>query len=92
MKNVKTLLLAALASFIMVTSTMANPISNDADLIFSNTTYQASNNVDAVFNNNSTQPIQLAQLSTTEMQETEGASWWRNFSFFRWLFWSSPAY
>ncbi len=60
MKNVKTLLLATLASFMMVTSTMANPISNDADLIFSN-------------DNSQVQSLDLAKLSTAEMQETEGA-------------------
>ncbi len=35
MKNLKTLLLATLASFMMVTSPMANSVSNDANLIFS---------------------------------------------------------
>ncbi|MBA5248096.1 MAG: hypothetical protein FE834_00975 [Gammaproteobacteria bacterium] len=61
MKNIKTLLLATLASFMMATSTLANPISNDADLIFIN---------------NTTQSMDFAQLSNTEMQATKGASFW----------------
>jgi len=61
MKNIKTLLLATLASFMMATSTLANPISNDADLIFIN---------------NTTQSMDFAQLSNAEMQATEGASFW----------------
>ncbi len=95
MKNVKTLLLATLSSFMMVTSTMANPISNDADLIFSNTTYQVSDNANAIFSNsdNSVEPMQLAQLSTTEMKETEGAWWFvRAVVSFVASRWSSPAY
>lgn len=62
MKNVKTGLLATLVSFMMVTSTLANPISNDADLIFSNDNAQV-------------QTMDFARLSTSEMQETEGAIW-----------------
>lgn len=81
MKNVKTLLLATLTSFMMVTSTMANPISNDADLIFSNDIAQA-------------QSMDFAKLSTTEMQETEGAVGWFVLWGVRFVVnrWSSPVY
>ncbi|MDC9715610.1 MAG: hypothetical protein PSN36_07340 [Gammaproteobacteria bacterium] len=81
MKNVKTLLLATLASFMMVTSIMANSIGSDADLIFSNDNAQV-------------QSVDLAKLSTIEMQETEGAVGW----FVVWGVsfiasrWSSPVY
>lgn len=62
MKNVKTLLLAMVASFMMVISPMANPVSNDANLIFSNDSSQV-------------QSMDFAKLSTTEMQEGDWVIW-----------------
>ncbi|WP_428086900.1 hypothetical protein [Candidatus Thioglobus sp.] len=79
MKKLKTLLLATLASFMMVTSTLANPVSNDADLIFSNSGAQV-------------QSMDFARLSTTEMQETEGA-WWPVYYYAPAItYWSIQAY
>uniref|UniRef100_UPI0034DE68B4 hypothetical protein n=1 Tax=Candidatus Thiodubiliella endoseptemdiera TaxID=2738886 RepID=UPI0034DE68B4 len=78
-KNLKTLLLATLASFMMVTSPMANSVSNDANLIFSN-------------DNTQVQSMDLAKLSSVEMQETEGAWVWVAWAFASRMLWSRPAY
>ncbi|BAS68392.1 hypothetical protein [Bathymodiolus septemdierum thioautotrophic gill symbiont] len=79
MKNVKTLLLATLVSFMMVTSPMANSISSDANLIFSNGSSQA-------------QSMDFARLSTTEMKKTEGEWFWVAWASASRMLWSRPAY
>ncbi len=79
MKKLKTLLLATLASFMMVTSTIANPIGNDANLIFSN-------------DNSQVQSMDFAKLSTTEMRETEGEWVWVAWVFVSRMLWSRPAH